>query len=98
MHARSARVRVGSEGGRGAPSSERGGFMSTASVQRWERRGFAAFLAAAALATVAGPATDASADVATPTVTGPITGGLHGRPFTSATFDLAAFGYVEEEY
>src|SRR5262245_50857376 len=73
--------------------------MSTASAQRWERRLSAAFLAAtAALTTLAGPATDASAAVATPTVTGPITGGLHGRPYTSATFDLGAFGYVEEEY
>src|SRR5579862_1089385 len=33
-----------------------------------------------------------------PTVTGPITGGMHGRPFTSALVDLAKFGYVEEEF
>jgi hypothetical protein len=25
-------------------------------------------------------------------------GGVHGRPFTSALVDLAASGYVEEEY
>ncbi|MBM4268360.1 MAG: hypothetical protein FJ144_17410 [Deltaproteobacteria bacterium] len=31
-------------------------------------------------------------------VTGPISGGEHGRPFTSATFDLAPYGYVEEEF
>ncbi|HLG87966.1 MAG TPA: alpha/beta hydrolase domain-containing protein [Alphaproteobacteria bacterium] len=33
-----------------------------------------------------------------PTVTGPITGGTQGRPFTAALVDLAKFGYVEEEY
>ena len=33
-----------------------------------------------------------------PTVTGPITGGAHGRPFTAALIDLAKFGYVEEEF
>ncbi|HEX5586865.1 MAG TPA: alpha/beta hydrolase domain-containing protein [Acidimicrobiia bacterium] len=32
------------------------------------------------------------------TVTGPITGGTHGWPFGAATIDLAAQGYVEEEY
>jgi len=29
---------------------------------------------------------------------GPIDGGEHGRPFTAATFDLAPYGYVEEEF
>lgn len=33
-----------------------------------------------------------------PMVTGPITGGRRGRPFGSAFRDLAAAGYVEEEY
>ncbi|MDB5396726.1 MAG: hypothetical protein JWM91_4232 [Rhodospirillales bacterium] len=33
-----------------------------------------------------------------PFVTGPVLGGVHGRPFTSALVDLAASGYVEEEY
>jgi hypothetical protein len=38
--------------------------------------------------------------VATPTVTGPITGGLRGRPQTSANgaLELTNAGYVEEEY
>jgi hypothetical protein len=31
-------------------------------------------------------------------LTGPITGGGRGWPFGAAAFDLAAFGYVEEEY
>jgi hypothetical protein len=31
-------------------------------------------------------------------VTGPITGGIMGKPFTTAAVDLAAAGYVEEEY
>jgi Alpha/beta hydrolase domain len=33
-----------------------------------------------------------------PAVTGPITGGSHGRPFGSSFADLNAPGYVEEEY
>ncbi len=33
-----------------------------------------------------------------PAVSGPISGGDRGRPFTSATFDLSAFSYIEEEY
>lgn len=33
-----------------------------------------------------------------PEVTGPVTGGAHGRPFGAALVDLDAFGYVEEEY
>jgi hypothetical protein len=32
------------------------------------------------------------------TLTGPVTGGDRGWPFGAATFDLAALGYVEEEY
>lgn len=31
-------------------------------------------------------------------LTGPIDGGVQGRPFTAATFDLAPHGYVEEEF
>ncbi len=31
-------------------------------------------------------------------LSGPVTGGSRGRPFTAATFDLAPYGYVEEEY
>ena len=33
-----------------------------------------------------------------PVVSGPISGGQRGRPFTSATFDLGAFSYLEEEF
>jgi len=32
------------------------------------------------------------------TLTGPITGGDRGWPFGAAAFDLAALGYIEEEY
>ena len=32
------------------------------------------------------------------TITGPVRGGAHGWPFGGATVDLAALGYVEEEY
>jgi hypothetical protein len=43
-------------------------------------------------------ATVASAQVPSPTLEGPITGG-HGTPFVAATsFDLARVGYTEEEY
>ncbi len=38
------------------------------------------------------------AGVASSTVSGPISGGLKGRPFTSALLDLSSYGYVEEEY
>src|SRR4051812_31979858 len=31
-------------------------------------------------------------------VSGPVTGGLHGRPFTAAVVDLDAARYVEEEF
>jgi hypothetical protein len=31
-------------------------------------------------------------------ITGPIVGGTHGRPFAAALIDLAALGYLEEEY
>jgi hypothetical protein len=33
-----------------------------------------------------------------PAVTGPITGGSTGKPFTATSVDLASYGYVEEEY
>ncbi|MGO9833175.1 MAG: alpha/beta hydrolase domain-containing protein [Polyangiaceae bacterium] len=33
-----------------------------------------------------------------PVVTGPITGGSTGKPFTASPLDLASYGYVEEEY
>jgi hypothetical protein len=33
-----------------------------------------------------------------PTVTGPVTGGCTGKPFTAAPLDLASYGYVEQEY
>jgi hypothetical protein len=33
-----------------------------------------------------------------PAVTGPITGGNTGMPFTAAPLDLASYGYVEQEY
>jgi hypothetical protein len=33
-----------------------------------------------------------------PTVTGPITGGSTGKPFTATPVDLASYGYVEQEY
>jgi hypothetical protein len=34
----------------------------------------------------------------TPELTGPVSGGAHRRPFASSLADLAAAGYVEEEY
>ncbi|MBS0363526.1 MAG: hypothetical protein JSR98_19295 [Proteobacteria bacterium] len=33
-----------------------------------------------------------------PRITGPITGGAHGRPFAAYFGDISAVGYVEEEY
>jgi len=68
-----------------------------------------AFLPAAAgcsssnAATADGGASEASVqgDAGTgpaPVVTGPITGGCTGKPFTAAPLGLASYGYVEEEY
>jgi hypothetical protein len=33
-----------------------------------------------------------------PVVTGPVTGGATGKPFTATPLDLASYGYVEQEY
>ncbi len=33
-----------------------------------------------------------------PVVTGPVTGGSTGKPFTATSVDLASYGYVEDEY
>jgi Alpha/beta hydrolase domain len=38
------------------------------------------------------------AEVATPTVEGPIEGGLRGHPWNKSLFDLAEHGYTEREY
>ncbi len=61
-------------------------------VRRALAAGAAIALALAVNAAAAGAA------AVTPSVNGPIGGGVHGRPFTSATFDLGPYGYVEEEY
>lgn len=42
------------------------------------------------------PAAWAAVDA--PTVSGPVSGGTHGRPFTASLADLTASGYVEDEY
>src|ERR1700744_5562684 len=55
-------------------------------------RGFQVFAILAGLI----PWTAYAAD--TPTVSGPVSGGMHGRPFGTSLADLAASGYVEEEY
>jgi hypothetical protein len=52
-----------------------------------------AFLVCALLAP---PVAAKAADV--PTVSGPVTGGAHGRPFGTSLADLTASGYIEEEY
>jgi len=52
-------------------------------------------LASAATSVRAAPA---RRTVPTPTVTGPITGGVMGHPFGAAPFDLSASGYNESEY
>jgi hypothetical protein len=40
----------------------------------------------------------ASAEVPNPTVEGPITAGIHGRPWFSSLVPLAPHGYIEEEF
>src|SRR5882672_6839542 len=74
-------------------------------LERTRRNGFAlssviAVLLIAALTPVARAAgTSAkSRSVRNPKVTGPITGGIHGYPFSSHPYDLASHGYTEKEY
>jgi hypothetical protein len=45
-----------------------------------------------------GSAAAKGAQVASPLVTGPVTGGTHGRPFTSAPTPLGLSGYTEREF
>lgn len=62
-------------------------------------RAFIAVLATAILGlAAAGPASAALDDVPTPDVTGPIPATANSYPFLSTDIDLAARGYVEEEY
>jgi hypothetical protein len=51
-----------------------------------------------AIAVVAAPIAYAAPAGTVPVVTGPITAGDHGRPFTAALDDLAKSGYREDEY
>jgi hypothetical protein len=41
---------------------------------------------------------DGGGSAGLPVVTGPITGGSTGKPFTATPLDLASYGYVEQEY
>lgn len=65
-------------------------------------RASAAAAVIALVAVTATPATGAtpesSASMSRWTVTGPITGGVFGRPQTDSRFALEPFGYIEEEY
>ena len=54
----------------------------------------AALLASARILVAGAPEADANA----PAITGPITGGEHGRPFTATLDDLAKAGYREDEF
>jgi hypothetical protein len=73
---------------------------------RWRTAGVvlsAAVLVAAstASAAAAGSAAATSPDsqqVATATVSGPVTGGAHGFPLTASSVDLRSHGYAEQEY
>jgi hypothetical protein len=49
-------------------------------------------------AQAAGAASGLSEQVPVPEVIGPVTGGTHGRPFTSAAVPLGLAGYTEQEY
>ena len=50
-----------------------------------------------ALLLLAGPAV-AEAVVPNPVVTGPVAGGVHGTPLMASLFDLATWGYLEQEF
>jgi hypothetical protein len=58
----------------------------------------AAALFVTGLAMPARAGTPALPSVPSPTVSGPITGGLKGHAFNAAPFDLRRVGYVEQEY
>ncbi len=53
---------------------------------------------AASTARPSSPGRPASQRVPSPEVIGPITGGTHGRPFTSSPVPLGLAGYTEQEY
>ncbi len=50
------------------------------------------------LAAIPGASRAADTQAAMPAISGPISGGTHGRPFGASLADLTAAGYVEEEY
>lgn len=67
--------------------------------QRGFRSGVAAVVAVvAAFSAWVIPATAAPKAPAIAEVTGPVTAGQHGRPFTAFLGDIGRFGYVEEEF
>jgi hypothetical protein len=72
-------------------------------IRRWRRPSIAIATVAAVL--VAGAAGATTSTVATakrtvpsPTVTGPVTGGVKGFPFTPSPVPLASYGYLEQEF
>src|ERR1700682_3871581 len=60
--------------------------------------GLGCAVAAAGVRGLPASALEAVSRTAGPTVTGPIRGGRHGRPFGAFYGDIGALGYVEEEY
>lgn len=44
------------------------------------------------------PADTSTSSRANPAVRGPITGGVHGKPFFTAPFDVGQYGYTEQEF
>ena len=54
-------------------------------------------IATTPVARAAGPSAT-TGSVPNPKVTGPITGGIHGHPYSQYPYDLAPHGYTEKEY
>ena len=57
-----------------------------------------ALMATAPLAGVTAPARAGTPPVPAADLSGPVTGGIHGRPFGSSVINLASWGYRENEY
>jgi hypothetical protein len=61
-------------------------------------RGYVKALAALTMLAILLPSGTARAEVPDPTVEGPITAGIHGRPWFSSLIDPTPHGYIEEEF
>src|SRR3954469_15408321 len=76
--------------------------MAGVRLVRWRRPVVAiaavVTLLSGGVAVAAGTSAPGLRSVPSPTVTGPVSGGIKGFPFTRSPVSLAQFGYVEQEF